>query len=325
MARPEFPTGRREFQLLWSGLKIIVSIVLICIVFWKLDLRAAWEKSQQLSGVVILVVLSMFFLQTCIAALRWWIILRHQQFGIDLMNSLRICFIGAFFNQLLPSSFGGDVARVWYLYRAGFRKGNSVVTVLSDRVYGMLTLVCCAAFSFPVLIYYSIGRQALIGVFLLIMCAFSALCAAFCLDRLPKWMQLWPLIRHLGSLSQSMRAITADRRAIIPLLGLSFLVHAVTILASSILIGAVAPGFNILLCAALIPVIMLVSMTPISIAGWGVREGAMVYGLGLAHVPSEAALIVSIFIGISLAAVGIVGGLMLFLQNGRDRTAQQVL
>jgi uncharacterized membrane protein YbhN (UPF0104 family) len=137
-------------------------------------------------------------------------------------------------------------------------------------------------------------------------------------------MQRWAFIRHLGSLSEATRAIAADRRAVVPVLGLSLLIHAITILATLALLAAVAPQPKLLLCAALVPVITLIAMLPVSIAGWGVRESIMVYGLGLASIPREAALIVSIMIGLSLAAVGLLGGLTWLIQNDRDRSRQPV-
>jgi glycosyltransferase 2 family protein len=67
------------------------------------------------------------------------------------------------------------------------------------------------------------------------------------------------------------------------------------------------------------------AMVPVSIAGWGVREGAMVYGLGLANVPREAALIVSIVVGLSLAAIGLAGGVVWLMQNNRIGPRQPVV
>jgi hypothetical protein len=262
----------------------------------------------------------MFAVQTYVAGWRWWVILRHHHLGIRLLTTVRICLIGAFFNQLLPSSIGGDVARAWYVYRKGHSKRISVITVLSDRIYGMLMLACLAIMFFPVLVYFSVSTEALIVAGVLTMAALSALIAVFWLDFLPSSMQRWALIRHLGSLSEAARAITADRRAIAPLLGLSFLIHAITILAVVVLLEAVGPQSNLLLCAALVPVIMLVAMVPVSIAGWGVRESVMIYGLGLANVPPEAALIVSILLGLSLAVVGLFGGLIWLIQINQRRS-----
>jgi hypothetical protein len=320
----EAPARRGKVHPMWLAIKTAISLGLIVVVFWKLNIAVVLESLRQLSVALILSVVLMFAVQALVAAWRWWVILRHHHLGIRLLTTVRICLIGAFFNQLLPSSIGGDVARAWYVYRNGYSKRISVITVLSDRIYGMLLLVCLAIVFFPILVYFSVRNEALIVIGVLISGASLALIAVFWLDRLPSWMQRWAFIRHLGSLSEAMRAITADRRAIVPVLGLSLLIHAITILATLVLLGAVAPQHNLLLCAALVPVITLMAMVPVSIAGWGVRESIMIYGLGLANIPKEAALIVSILVGLSLAAVGLLGGLTWLIQNNRDKPRQPV-
>ncbi len=314
-----------KYHPLWFSIKMAISLGLIVFVFRKLDLATVWEKSRQLSGTLILTIVLMFVVQIFVAAWRWRVILCHHHLDIRLWATLRICLIGAFFNQLLPSSFGGDVVRAWYVYRSGYSKRISAITVLSDRIYGMVMLACLAVIGFPVLVYCSVSSEGLIAVGVLIMATSSALAATFWLDRLPRWMHRWVFIRHLGALSEAARAITGDKRAIVSLLGLSFLIHAITILAIVILLGAVAPQVNLLLCASLVPVIMLMAMVPVSIAGWGVRESTMIYGLGLANVPPEAALIVSIMVGLSLVAVGLLGGLSWLIQTNRDGPRRPVV
>jgi len=311
--------SRVKTNVMWLAAKTAVSVGLIVVVFWKLNLAAVWEKSRQLSVALILAVILIFAVQTCVAAWRWWVILRHHHLGIRLLTTVRISLIGAFFNQLLPSSIGGDVARAWYVYRLGCSKSASVITVLSDRIYGMLLLAFLAIIFFPILVFFRVRIEALVVVGVVTSGATVALFAAFWLDRLPRWLQRWPVILHLGSLSEATRAITSDKRAIVPVLGLSLLVHAFTILATLVLLAAVAPQHNLLLCAALVPVITLMSTMPVSIAGWGVRESVMIYGLALAGIPKEAALIVSVLIGLSLAAVGLIGGVTWLLQNSLDK------
>ena len=269
---------------------------------------------------LMLSVASLFVVQTWVAARRWGVILRHHHVDIRAFIVLRICFIGAFFNQILPSSIGGDVARAWYVYRNGGSKRVSIITVLSDRIYGMITLTALALVVIPVLTRYSIGSRALYAVVALVMAASSSLLAVFWLDHLPKRAQSWPFIRHLGSLSAAVRGLAADGAAVVPLLVLSFLIHVITISAIVTLLAAVTTQANLVLCAALVPAIMLVAMVPVSIAGWGVRESVMIYGLGLAGVGAEAALIVSILVGLSLAAVGLLGGLIWMIQINRGNS-----
>jgi len=329
-AQPQMDTveaiaSRGKPHPMWIVLKAAISLGLFVVVFWRFDFATLWERSRQLSGALISAVVLMFAVQAFFAAWRWWVILRHHRLGMRLSTTMRICLIGAFFNQLLPSSFGGDVARAWYVYRNGHSKRISVLTVLSDRIYGMAMLAGLAAIFFPVLVHYSVKPDALIVIGAVIAAASTALGAAFWLDRLPAWTLRWRFMRHLGYLSEATRAVAGDRRAMAPLLALSLLIHAVTILAILVLLAAIAPRLNLLLCAALVPVIMLMAMVPISIAGWGVRESIMIYGLGLANVPPEAALITSILVGLSLAAVGLLGGLAWLVQVNRDARRQPVV
>lgn len=59
--------------------------------------------------------------------------------------------------------------------------------------------------------------------------------------------------------------------------------------------GINIPALNII---AILPVIILISSLPISIGGWGVREGAFIYGLGMIGVSAESAFLISVQIGL---------------------------
>ena len=49
-------------------------------------------------------------------------------------------------------------------------------------------------------------------------------------------------------------------------------------------------------------------MLPISIAGWGIREGAMIIGLGFIGVGSENAFALSLLYGFLMLAISMPGG-----------------
>ena len=69
---------------------------------------------------------------------------------------------------------------------------------------------------------------------------------------------------------------------------------------------------SLLDCLLILPPVMLISALPISIAGWGVREGAMIVGLGLAGVPGEQALALSIQFALAGSAVSLLGAIPWF-------------
>ena len=67
---------------------------------------------------------------------------------------------------------------------------------------------------------------------------------------------------------------------------------------------------SLLDCIVLIPPILLVLSIPISIGGWGVREGAIVWGFALVGVPNDAALALSLLFGVVGLVVSLPGGIV---------------
>jgi hypothetical protein len=61
--------------------------------------------------------------------------------------------------------------------------------------------------------------------------------------------------------------------------------------------------------------VILVTVVPISIAGWGVREGAMVVAFGFINVPASAAFAVSVLFGLTLAAASLPGSILWWLSG----------
>ena len=60
-------------------------------------------------------------------------------------------------------------------------------------------------------------------------------------------------------------------------------------------------------CLVVVPPVIIATLLPVSIAGWGVREGAMVFGFGLLGVAAADALALSILVGIANVAAGLPG------------------
>ena len=63
-------------------------------------------------------------------------------------------------------------------------------------------------------------------------------------------------------------------------------------------------------CLVIVPTVLLVSAVPVSIAGWGVREGAMVVGFSYIGMSTADAIFLSVTLGIGMTVVGLIGGLV---------------
>jgi uncharacterized membrane protein YbhN (UPF0104 family) len=70
-----------------------------------------------------------------------------------------------------------------------------------------------------------------------------------------------------------------------------------------------------------VPPVVLAAALPISIGGWGVREGGMIFGLGIIGVSSGDAVLVSVMVGLISVTFGCLGGLTWLLTGAKRSTA----
>ena len=71
------------------------------------------------------------------------------------------------------------------------------------------------------------------------------------------------------------------------------------------------------------PLITIIASLPVGYGGWGIREGAFVYGLGLIHVPIEVAFAVSVQIGLISMLCAFVAGIPAMM--GQNNTITSLL
>ncbi len=77
--------------------------------------------------------------------IRWNILLRVQGMRIGWLRLAQLFFVGLFFNLFMPGYTGGDFARLFYSMREfPDRKKEAVLTIVMDRLIGMLALVVTA-------------------------------------------------------------------------------------------------------------------------------------------------------------------------------------
>lgn len=132
----------------------------------------------------------------------------------------------------------------------------------------------------------------------------------------------WRLLRVLGNLASYGRRVLLVPRYSVPTVILTVLAHCVAAATMYVLAMAMHVNVSLFHCVLLFPLVMIVSIVPVSIAGWGVREGAMVVALGLVGVAPAAAFSLSVLYGLVNVAAGIPGGI-LWLARGRT-TARPV-
>ena len=78
-------------------------------------------------------------------ATRWWILMRCRGLTVSWWKTLRLVFVGAFFNFCLPGTEGGDVVKAWYVAKRSDDRVTAVMSVVFDRITGLLGLLVLAA------------------------------------------------------------------------------------------------------------------------------------------------------------------------------------
>ena len=107
------------------------------------------------------------FLQIFVGVLRWREISAECGAPLGTAQAMRYNVIGAFFNQTLPSSIGGDAVRLWLVARAGAGWRAATYSIFVDRAIGLIALAVIIVASLPWsynLITDPQGRSALLLV-----------------------------------------------------------------------------------------------------------------------------------------------------------------
>lgn len=313
----------RGFLLLAA--RILVSAALLYFAFRGINFAAIQSRLSQINvGWISLAVLATVF-QVFLGALRWRQISANCAAPLGTGQAFRYNMIGVFFNQTLPSSIGGDAMRLWLVKHTGAGWRAATYSVLVDRAIGLIALAIIVVGSLPwsyQLIDNERGRLALL---LIDVGAISAGLGFLLLGRLPwPWLKtFWPL-HHIHACSVIANQVLFNRRSGPKVAALSLLIHVMAVVIAWCAVRSItAPaGFDHLFM--LVPPIMLITMLPISIAGWGVREATMMVAFGYAGLAQTDGTVVSLLFGASSFVVGAIGGLVWILSAEKAAAPEHI-
>ncbi|QWG25118.1 flippase-like domain-containing protein [Bradyrhizobium sediminis] len=295
--------------------RILVSGALLYLALRGVNFAAIQSRLSQSSPAWILGWMALSVLvnivQIFFGALRWREISRLCAAPLQASQAFRYNMIGTFFNQTLPSTIGGDAVRLWLVSRTGAGWRAATYSVLVDRAVGLIALAFMVVFSLP-WSYQLIGNTQ--GRLALVLIDLAAICAGLgflFLGHLPwAWLRSWWPTRHIHACSLIANRAVFDRHSGPKIAILSLCVHILTVVIAWCTVRAISAPVDFEQIFLLIPPIVLVTMLPISIAGWGVREATMMVAFGYAGLAQTDGTMVSLLFGASSFAVGAIGGLI---------------
>jgi uncharacterized protein (TIRG00374 family) len=230
---------------------------------------------------------------------------------ISFISSLRLHFLGLWFNQVMPSGIGGDLFKLIRL-KEFFGYQNAFKFIFLDRLSGFAILLLSVFILLP--FYLSALGNFPISTVLIVLveCIFLFFCVGLIALKVAKYFAKSIYLR-VSNFLVSMLAF-ANLNNLWSQFWTSSIVHFFGILTYAqiaLSIGVDVSLFNYILT---VPLIFLISLLPLSFAGWGVRELAAVSIFGYIGIEREEAFIISVMYGILLIIVSL-PGIIVFLNK----------
>jgi uncharacterized membrane protein YbhN (UPF0104 family) len=298
-------------RILFSTIKIVISAALLYLVLRKVNLADLAARINFASLGWIGMAIAVTFLQIFVGVLRWREISAECGAPLPTKQAMRFNLIGTFFNQTLPSSIGGDAVRLWLVARGGAGWRAATYSIFVDRAIGLIALAIIIVASLPWsynLISDPHGRSALLFL------DFAALAGGvgfLILGRLHwPWLKRWWGTHHLHACSVIANRLIFSRDHGPKLAVLSLLIHVLAPVIAWCVARSIAAPVLFDQVLLLVPPVMLITMVPISIAGWGVREASMGLAFGYAGLATSEGVNVSLLFGAIYFIVGAFGGLV---------------
>ena len=301
-------------------LKLIITLGIFAFLFRFVDVRQLFAILSRSHGGYLLLACFFQLFSTVLAAYRWHLIMKCLVFDEPLTFYFKSYFKGTFFNQVLPGSIGGDAVRIIDLARRNYQKKEAFYGIFVDRVIGLLGLLVLnliANLSFPGIFPGWLFR--LINILSL-----GGICGFFLLMNLNRlaFLANYKILDLFYRLAKRLSRLYTSKSLLFRHVGISVVVHLFSVLAIFCIALSVDVQVNLQTFLIAIPPIFLLMIVPVSLAGWGVRDGAMVGILMLVGADRTGVLAVSILYGILLVFCSLPGAV--FWLQRKNRVPHQV-
>jgi hypothetical protein len=315
---------------LTTVLKVVISLGLIAVAFSRVDFKQVAAQLIRAQPVLFALALLMYMVAIVVNGAKWQVLLRAQGVFVPFKAVVRFTFVGFFFNNFLPANVGGDVMRGYTLARYTDRAADAAVSVIVDRVIGLMAYMTTAVVAAIIAVNFS-GHAELQRVEWVAIVALIVLIAAFgvllsrrlraLIARIFQIRFLSPLAPLYGRISDAFGAYRFQYKSLAAAFGIGLLGIACTTMVNWLLSQSMGGMMSLEAILLFNPLIALVLMIPVTIAGIGVMQTAYTFFFTLVGVPATHALAVSILMQ-AIMFLGSLPGGVLWLIDRRQAPAR---
>lgn len=307
---------------IFNFVRIIIALVLCYWLLRKIDIKTSFSIMKQVNLGYFVLGMVLFFIFLLICNWRWKLLLDVRGLRYSFSYLLKVYFISWFFNNILPTTVGGDVLRIAYTVQRDKGSNQSktslaVAVTLIDRFIGFIGLFFFACVASALLFITKNGTNqylyfvisGLIVLLIIMLALFSDR-----VHRLFSWFFAHLKIFHLGARFEKAYQEIKDFRNVKLQLLYSFVLSIFVQISLALVWFACAIGISVktslLYYFLYIPVIGVLTMIPITIGGLGLRENLFVELFSAQGMTTAQAAAVSLLYLIINLIYGIIGGIM---------------
>jgi uncharacterized protein (TIRG00374 family) len=284
--------------------RVAVSVGLIAYMLTRLDLENMLRFLRRADLGLVFLTLVTVVVDRSFMVLRWMKLVEALDIHVPAARVVKIFFLSTFFGSFLPSGVGGEAVRAVSFSRLTERGVETVASVVMDRLLGLLSMLLMGLISLTVF-YRVYPHPALVGVVVILM---IGVVFALTLGLSRRMHARFAAGASEGWLTRAARAMGRYRDrpgTLAAVLLLSLGVQTLRVLQAYLMSEAMALGTPFIYFLCFIPPILVVTMVPISVGGWGTTNVAYVALFSQVGMDPDGAFVLSVVI----LALGVVGNL----------------
>lgn len=307
------------------GMIVKATVLILC--FWTIFRRIDFEDLRNALDAprwryIWLAALTVW-VEPVVAAVKWRLLMAargNEMPPPPIFLTIRVVYTANFLSLLAPTALSADALRVWLLRKRGFGVVGSVSAMLVDRALGMAALLLLTLGGWCFARAY-LPDPARWGIPWIVLAGLLAIVAAFLpiwpdilrrLERIPWLRRNPPVERSQAGRRHAVLGVLARLRSLAEQLlegfqeyrhrpGAMFragmwnlAIQFLRVVQVFLLFKALGASVSLFDSLTFVPVIVLLSMLPITFYGIGVKEGAFVYLFSKIGQPEAVSLSVSL-------------------------------
>lgn len=317
----------KENMIKYNIIKLLITfaILFFVITFFNVNILNSVKQIEKQKYIWISLLVPVL-INPLISNNRWRIFLSVQGINEKFFYLVKVSFVSIFLGVILPATTGSDMLRIYRIEKKHKNNiGSGGASVIVERILGFLILSFLGLFGSIVAVAYGASYYILflsgilhLTLILVIIILKNDLMHSF-IEGLLKKIQRWKTTtEYISSLYTAVNKFPLKKvlRPTIPLI-LAFQLS--TIFCGYMIFLAFDVNIPIYYHLAFLPLIQIISILPVSISGFGVRESGFVFFYSLIGVNADISFLVSLLYYAVLVIVPAFIGMIIYVFDNEYR------